>query len=69
MPSHQGKNTTNNSQGSMSLPKPNYRTTAGPEYSNTDKAQENNLKTVFGEMLEIPKEGMNSPPEELEKLG
>lgn len=71
MPSHQGKNTTNNhnSQGSMSPPKPSYCTTPGPEYSNTDESQENNLKPTFGEMLEILKEGMNNPPEELEKLG
>lgn len=70
MPGHQGKNTTNNNnnQGSMSSPKPSYRTTPGPEYSNTDESQENNLKPTFGEMLEILKEGMNNPPEELEKL-
>lgn len=53
----------------MSSPKPSYRTTPGPEYSNTDESQENNLKPTFGEMLEILKEGMNNPPEELEKLG
>lgn len=43
----------------MSLLDPNNPTTMGPEKWNTAEAQENVLKIVFMNMLEVHKEEMN----------
>jgi hypothetical protein len=47
MPRCQNKNTINNNQDKVSLLEAGSPTTAGPEYSNMAKPQENDLKTDF----------------------
>lgn len=46
-------NTINNSQGNMSQPETNYRTTAGPTYSNITETQENTLQQILSVVLNL----------------
>jgi hypothetical protein len=46
-------------QGNMTYSEHSYPTTASPGYFNMTKAQENDLKTIFLEMIEPFKEEMN----------
>jgi hypothetical protein len=48
----QGKNTIDNSQGSMPPPGPSYPTTASPGLSSTAEAQEYDLKHNLIKMTE-----------------
>lgn len=48
----------------MAPPEPRHATTAGPGYSNTGAAQENNLKSNFIETL---KEEMNKSFKEIQE--
>lgn len=57
------KNTIH-TQGNMAPPEPRHATTAGPGYSNTGAAQENNLKSNFIETL---KEEMNKSFKEIQE--
>ena len=43
----------------MSPPEPSYRTAASPDYSNTTKAKENELKINFMKIIEVLKEEIN----------
>jgi hypothetical protein len=52
-------NTNNNIQGNIVPPKPRYPTTTSNGYTNTTKAQEDNLKTNVLKMIEDFKEEMN----------
>lgn len=58
MPSCQFKNTINN-YDNMEPPKPSYPTIASSKYSNTAKAQENNIRSNLVKMIEALKEEMN----------
>ena len=48
-----------NSQDGMFPWKPSNPTIAGPEYCNVTKTQENDLKTAFMSVIEIPKKEIN----------
>lgn len=61
------KNTINSRHGNMSLPEPGYPTIAGSEYSNINKAQENDLNTNYMKMLEALKEEINKSVKEIQK--
>lgn len=58
----QHKNKINSSKRSMSLPDSRYLTTNIPEYSNTDEAQEKDLKNKFMQMTEVLKEEIKKIP-------
>ena len=51
----------------MPSPEARYPTTACPEYSNTVKTQENNLKTNFMEMTVVLKEEKNKTLQEMQE--
>lgn len=48
----------------MSPLEPSYTTTAGPEYSNTAEAQENDITTNARKMVEVLTEEMNKSVKE-----
>jgi hypothetical protein len=61
------KNTVNKSQSNMTPSDLSYPTTASPGYSNTMKAQENNLKFNHIKMIEGFKEEINKALKEIQK--
>jgi hypothetical protein len=56
MPRGQHKDTINKSQGNMSLPESRYVTSASPEYFNTAKVQEHDLKINLMKIIQILKQ-------------
>lgn len=61
-----GENTNNNIQGNMSPLEPSHPNTASLKYSNTAKAQEDDLKSNFMVMIEIIKEETKNFLKEME---
>lgn len=62
MPKYKWKNINNNIQVNISPIQP---TTKNPEYSNTDKAQKNKLKTNFTMIIEVLEEEINESIREI----
>ena len=56
MPESQHKNTINNSQRNMNTWEPRYPTVTKPGYSNTARAQENDLKSNLKKMIDALQE-------------
>lgn len=59
IPRHQYKKKTNSSQGNMLPSESTYPNAASPDDSNTDKAQEKELKTNYVKMIVVLKEDVN----------
>lgn len=60
MPRQKCENMIGDSQNSLSPPQPSHPTTIGPEKCNIEEAQDKNFNIACMDMLEIPKEGMNT---------
>lgn len=54
------ENMIGDSQENMSPPQPSHPTTIGPEKCNIEEARDKNFNIAFKDMLEVPKEDINT---------